>query len=104
MGWVIKRIKWKAFFYEKSENTSETIVDNFGFTSVRTPLKNEHLNAFESNLYDMVHNIEFKRVFKNSKVTCQKTSKALMGTCYCLFLLIKQTTYISFLRAIITNY
>ena len=58
----IKRIRWKAFFYEKSENTPESVVDSFGFKSVRTPPKNEHLNAFESDLYDMVRNIEFKRV------------------------------------------
>ena len=41
----VKRIRWKAFFYEKSDNTPETIVDNFGFKSVRAPPKNEHLNA-----------------------------------------------------------
>ena len=41
----VKRIRWKAFFYEKSDNTTETIVDNFGFKSVRAPPKNEHLNA-----------------------------------------------------------
>ena len=58
----IKKIRWKAFFYEKSENTPESVVDSFGFKSVRTPPKNEHLNAFESDLYDMVRNIEFKRV------------------------------------------
>ena len=41
----VKRIRWKAFFYEKSDNTPETIADNFGFKSVRAPPKNEHLNA-----------------------------------------------------------
>ena len=58
----IKRTRWKAFFYEKSDNTPQKIVDNFGFKSVQTPPKNEHLNAFETVLYDMVRNIEFKRV------------------------------------------
>ena len=46
----------------ESDNTPETIVDNFGFESVRTPPKNEYLNAFEADLNDMVPNIEFKRV------------------------------------------
>ena len=94
----IKRIRWKAFFYEKSENTPETTVGNFGFKSVRTPPKNEHLNEFETDLYDMVPNIQ------NFKVTCQKISNALMKTRYFLFLLIKRTICISFLRTIITNY
>ena len=46
----IKKKKQKAFFHEKLEITSETMVDNFGFKSVRTPLKNEHLNTFETYL------------------------------------------------------
>ena len=58
----IKRIRWEAFFYEKSDNTPEKTVDNFGFKSVKTPPKNEHLIAFEADLYDMLRNIEFKRV------------------------------------------
>ena len=49
-----KRIRWKAFFYEKSEISSETIVDNFGFNSVRTPPKSEYLKAFKTDLYDYI--------------------------------------------------
>ena len=46
----IKRIRWKAFFYEKSDKTLEKTVDNFGFKSAKTTSKNEHLNAFEADL------------------------------------------------------
>ena len=45
-----------------------TTVNNFGFKSVLTPPKNEPLNTFEEELYDVVRNIEFKRantVFQN---------------------------------------
>ena len=42
----IKRIRWKTFFYEKSDNTPEKAIDNFGFKSVKTPPKNEDLTAF----------------------------------------------------------
>ena len=45
-----------------------------------------------------------RELVQNSKVICQKTSNALMKTGYCLFLLIKRYTYISFLRTVITNY
>ena len=62
LGSFIKRIRWKAFFYEKSEIVPETIVDNFRFKSVRTPPKNKHFNAFETDLHDMACNIEFKRI------------------------------------------
>ena len=37
-------------------------LNNFGFKPVLTPPKNEHLNAFEEDLYDLVRNIEFKRI------------------------------------------
>ena len=73
----IKRIRWKAFFYEKSDNTLETIVDNFGFKLVRTPPKNEHLNAFEADLYDMVRNIEFKRVSSEFQSNLSKDIKRI---------------------------
>ena len=73
----IKRIRWKAFFYEKSGNTPESIADSFGFKSVRTPPKNEHLNAFESDLYDMVRNIEFKRVSSEFQSNLSKDIKLI---------------------------
>ena len=61
----IKRIRWKAFFFEnKNEYTSE-ITTNFGFKSVKTPPKNDQLNQFESDLYGMAQNIEFKKVTPN---------------------------------------
>ena len=80
----IKRIRWKTFFYEKSENTAETVLDNFGFKSVRTPPKDEQLNTFET---DLTSNL--RESVQNSKVTCQKMSNALMKTHYFSFLLIK---------------
>ena len=73
----IKRIRWKAFFYEKSDNTPEKIVDNFGFKSVKTPPKNEHLNAFEADLYDIVRNIKFKRVSSEFQSNLSKDIKRI---------------------------
>ena len=65
----IKRIRWKAYFFDKPNKIDDAAtVNNFGFKSVLTPPKNEHLNAFEEDLYDLVRNIEFKRantVFQN---------------------------------------
>ena len=73
----MKRIKWKSFFYEKSENAPETISNNFGFKSVRTPPKNEHVNAFETGLYDMVRNIEFKIVSSEFQSNLSKHIKRI---------------------------
>ena len=100
----IEWIRWKVFFYEESQIASQTIADNFGFKSVRTPPKNGYLNLFKINLYEMVRNFKFERVVQNSKVICQKALNASMKTRYYLFLLIRRTTYVSFLRTIVTNY
>lgn len=43
-------------------------------------------------------------IIYNSKVSCQKISNVLMKTLYLLFLLTRQTTCLSFLRTLITNY
>ena len=58
----IKRIRWKVFFFEKECEKNDQRTNNLRFKSVRTTLKNENLNQFESPLYDMVQNIEFKKV------------------------------------------
>ena len=48
----LKRLRWKAHFFEKSaENDNEGTDSNFGFKSNKTPPQNEHLNAFEDDLY-----------------------------------------------------
>ena len=58
----IKRIRWKAHFFEKpNEIDAAPTVNNFGFKSVLAPPKNEQLNAYEEDLYDLVRHIQFKR-------------------------------------------
>ena len=58
----LKRIRWKVFFFERQCEENDQRTNNRKFKSVRTTLKNENLNQFESPLYDMVQNIEFKKV------------------------------------------
>ena len=61
----IKKIRWKAFFFENKNEFANEITTNFGFKSVTTPSKNDQFNQFESDLYDMVQNFEFKKVTSN---------------------------------------
>ena len=61
----IERIRWKAFFFERQCEYNNEIATNFGFKSVKTPPKNGNLNQFESDLYNMVQNIECKKVKSN---------------------------------------
>ena len=57
----IKRIRWKAFFYDNEDQRNNNNNSNFGFKSDKTPPQNEHLNAFEDDLYEMIRSIEFRR-------------------------------------------
>ena len=63
-----------------------------------------HLNASETDLHDMVRNIEFKKVSSEIQSNLSKDIKRINEDLYFLFLLTKRTTCISFLRTIITNY
>ena len=57
----LKRLRWKAYFYENSDkNNLEHVNNNYGFKSDRTPPQNKHLNGFENAMYDMVKNTEFQ--------------------------------------------
>ena len=51
--------------FERQCKDNDEITANFGFKSVKTSPKNDNLNQFESDLYDMVQNIEFKKVKSN---------------------------------------
>jgi len=53
-------MRWKAFFYGKSETENDKI-ENFGFKSERTPTQHEGLIAFENDLYALIKSVKFKR-------------------------------------------
>ena len=61
---AIKRMRWKAFFFDRNEqdNNDATNNDNFGFKSRKCPPQNSDLDKFEADLLDMVHNIKFRNV------------------------------------------
>ena len=69
---VIKRMRWKAFFFEQNKHKNRTDdstndddnakENNFGFKSRKCPPQNEELNKFESDVYDMIKNVEFRQV------------------------------------------
>ena len=69
----IKRIRWKAYFFEKpNEIDDATTVNNFGFKSILTPPKSEHLNAFEEDLYNLVRILSLKELIRYSKINLIK--------------------------------
>jgi len=62
---LIKRMRWKAFFFERNkekdeDNNDDSETNNYGFRSRKCPPHNDELDNFESDLYDMIKNIEFR--------------------------------------------
>ena len=92
----IKEIRLKEFFCEKLENTSETILDNFGLNQL------EHQQKMKTFMHSKLTYTSLREVFDSWQKTVKR--HIVVQTCYYLPLLKKQTTYMSFLRTIITNY
>eukprot|EP00795_Rhopilema_esculentum_P011087 gene11087-biopygen13455 len=61
---VIKRMRWKAFFHKKPKEDDQQTEDQnktFGFKSRKCPPQNEDLDAFESDLLNMIKHIQFRK-------------------------------------------
>lgn len=57
----IKRLRWKAFFFEHPESTN-TDKNNFNFKSEKTPPQHDGITPFENDLYELIKNIKFSDV------------------------------------------
>ena len=67
----IKRLRWKAFFFDRDTNNSdesandsdssseEEQTNTYGFKTPKTPPKKLHLKAFEEDLYTLIKKIDF---------------------------------------------
>ena len=59
-------MRWKAFFFERNKekdednNNDDNETNNYGFRSKKCPSHNDKLDNFESDLYDMIKNLEFR--------------------------------------------
>lgn len=79
----IRRLRWKAFFLEKStdeEKQDKANLNKYGFKSDRCPPQHDGLIGFENALYKMVRAIKFRR--NNNQFQCQlaRDSKAIKNS------------------------
>ena len=58
----IKRIRWKAHFFDNPMMRNDDNYTNYGFRSNISPSQNPALTSFKVDIYDMVRNIEFRKV------------------------------------------
>ena len=54
----IQRLRWKAFFY-LNPNDDRAPKNTYGFTTTKTAPQTKELHNFESDLYEMVNNVQF---------------------------------------------
>ena len=74
----IRRVRWKVFhFLSKSDNVER---ETFGFRTTSVPPKNQLLYEFENDLYDMIKNIEFKKVKNDFQTKMLNDVKSLRKT------------------------
>ena len=59
---VIRRMRWKAFFFLYSAEEEASDSAKYGFKSKKTPPQIEELKRFEEDLATMIENIKFRRV------------------------------------------
>ena len=59
----LKRLRWKAYFFDKPKDDEQNNQNNssFGFKSSKTPPQHELLVGFESDMYDMIRNLQFRK-------------------------------------------
>ena len=91
--YLVIRMKWKAFFFEKkerareqnnlaNEENDEETPENYGFNSLRTPSQNAHMKEFEDEIYVMICRLEvdnnrndFQRQLRNDVREIQSSNK-----------------------------
>ena len=72
---VIKRMRWKAFFYinPSSENMQQT----YGSKMLNCPPKIKEMVLFERDLWDLVNKIKFRKVSSNFQNQLKEDIKAI---------------------------
>ena len=59
---VIKRMRWKAFFYT---NKSEDMEETYGLKSLNCPPKIKEMVPFEKDLWNLVNKLKFRKTKSN---------------------------------------
>ena len=77
---VIKRMRWKAFFSEKNNDTTQHTEEQdnkYGFKTRKCPPQNESLNSFEADMLEMIRNITYNNTRDEFQQQLKKDIKKL---------------------------
>ena len=75
----ITRLRWKVcqFCKGNSQAVNESANGYFGFKTSTTTPPNEHLNAFENDLYDLIQKVEFTNAQNTFQQKLKKDTKSI---------------------------
>lgn len=77
---VIKRMRWKAFFFLEGKADVKEETKHFGFRSPKTPPQVPELKAFEEDLLSLVAGVKFRRVADPFQTKLRDDIKNLTST------------------------
>ena len=66
----LKRLRWKAFYFDNPADSDRENSKTFGFKSEKSPPQNKDLQEFENDMYSMIKNIKYKES-RPSEFQCQ---------------------------------
>ena len=72
---VIKRMRWKANFYDPKNATTESQrakIETFGLKTAYCPKKVPELNLFENELIQLAENVKFRKTTSNFQKRMKK--------------------------------
>ena len=58
---VIKRMRWKAYFFNKKDENNE-IQETYGLKSLNCPPQIKELSAFEDELFNLINILKFRKI------------------------------------------
>ena len=78
----IKRLGWKAYHFCNSnlQPVNESTKGYFGLKTLITLPPNEHLNAFENDLYDLIQKVEFTNVQNTFQQKFKKDNQSIKSS------------------------
>ena len=81
---VIKRMRWKAYFYDKgnknNNNDNENIPETYGLKTQQCPPQVKELTAFENELLELIKIIKFRKRQSNFQEKLNEDIKTINNT------------------------
>ena len=58
---LLKRMRWKAFFFDKDKDDNRNVTETYGFNTEKTAPSKPLLTPFENDIYSWMNTIKFSK-------------------------------------------